>query len=102
MAIEQRHRAGVDLSGASPGARRVLRQSLEDRTLDAGADQRVGGQQTRGTGTDDPDVDAHAIATLSHRRGFSESSTSPDSAATTDRRHMKLLLEIDHCAGQVV
>jgi hypothetical protein len=34
-------------------------------------------------------------------RGFFESSTSPDSAATTDRRHMRLLLEIDYCAGKV-
>jgi len=34
----QRHRPGVDLSGPSPGARRVLRQSLKDGTLDANPD----------------------------------------------------------------
>ena len=56
MAIKQRHRAGVDLPGTRPGARRVLRQPLEHRTLDASPDQRVGGEQTRRTGPDDPDI----------------------------------------------
>jgi hypothetical protein len=71
LAIEQRDGAGVDLPGPSPGARRLLRESLEDRTIDVGARQRVGGQQTHGTGTDDPDIDFHAITTLLHMRANS-------------------------------
>jgi hypothetical protein len=97
VAIEQRDRAGVDLPGPSAGARRVLRQSLEDRTLHAGPDQRIRGEQTRRTGTDDPDIDFHAITTPSR------ATVIPQPQVTTAPRRridgVRLFLEIDYCPG---